>query len=129
MIAKVYQVDPLVCTRCGRRMSILAFVTDGFAIRRILDHLGLSAPEAEKPPPPREVLRVAEHDEGLGRAGGVGVTRTQCRPFPLERRGLSPVSPVAVGGRSRRRVALVSAPAATLEFHAAEPVTDRSAYR
>jgi hypothetical protein len=27
MIAKVYQVDPLVCTRCGQRMSILAFAT------------------------------------------------------------------------------------------------------
>jgi hypothetical protein len=24
LIAKIYQVDPLVCTRCGQRMSILA---------------------------------------------------------------------------------------------------------
>jgi hypothetical protein len=47
-------------------MSILAFVTDAFAIHRILDHLGLSTPEAEKPPPLREVLRVAEHGEGWG---------------------------------------------------------------
>jgi len=39
LIAKVYQVDPLVCTRCGKRMSLIAFVTD---------------------------LRVAEHDEGRG---------------------------------------------------------------
>ena len=45
-------------------MSIIAFVTDAFAIRRILDHLGLSMPEAEKAPPLREVLRVAEHGEG-----------------------------------------------------------------
>jgi len=66
LIAKVYQVDPLVCTACGRRMSIVAFLTDAFAIRRILDHLGLSTPEAEKPPPLREVLRVAEHGEGWG---------------------------------------------------------------
>jgi hypothetical protein len=66
MIAKVYQVDPLVCTRCGQRMSLLAFVTNAFAIRRILDHLGLSTPEAEKPPPLREVVRVAEHGEGWG---------------------------------------------------------------
>jgi hypothetical protein len=48
-------------------MSIIAFVTDQMAIGRILDHLGLSAPEAEKPPPPaREVLRVAEYAEGWG---------------------------------------------------------------
>jgi hypothetical protein len=65
LIAKLYQVDPLVCTRCGKRMSIIAFVTDRLAVARILDHLGLSVPEAEKPPPPaQEVLRVAEHGDG-----------------------------------------------------------------
>lgn len=58
------QVDPLLCVRCGQRMSMVAFVTDAFAIRRILDHLGLSTPEAERPPPLREVLRVAEPAEG-----------------------------------------------------------------
>jgi len=66
LIAKVYQVDPLVCTRCGKRMSIVAFVTDALAIRRILDHLGLSTPAAEKPPPSHEVIRLAEHGEGWG---------------------------------------------------------------
>jgi hypothetical protein len=66
MIAKVYQVDPLVCSRCGKRMSIVAFVTDDVPIRRILDHLGLSPPPEEKPPPIREVLREAEYGEGWG---------------------------------------------------------------
>jgi hypothetical protein len=66
LIAKVYQMDPLVCTRYGQRMSIVAFVTDFFAIRRILDHLGLSPQPQDKPPPIREVLRVAEHAEGWG---------------------------------------------------------------
>jgi hypothetical protein len=67
LIAKVYQVDPMVCTRCGKRMSVVAFVTDSGAIGRILDHLGLGNPEAEKPPPPRcEVLRVAEHGDAWG---------------------------------------------------------------
>ena len=61
------QVDPLICTRCGQRMSIVAFVTDSFAIRRILDHLGLSPPQQQqKPPPARDVLRVAEYGEGWG---------------------------------------------------------------
>jgi hypothetical protein len=59
-------VDPLLCARCGKRMSIVAFVTDAFAIRRILDHLGLSTPVVGKPPPLHEVLRVAEQAEGWG---------------------------------------------------------------
>ena len=45
--------------------------SSSFAIRGILDHLRLSTPQAEKPPP----LRVAEHGLGWGRAGTVGVTR------------------------------------------------------
>jgi hypothetical protein len=49
-------VDPLVCTRCGQKMQI----------RRILDHLGLSTPPQDEPPPVREILRVAEHGEGWG---------------------------------------------------------------
>ena len=66
LIAKVYQVDPLLCVRCGRRLSLLAVVTDAFAVRRILEHLGLSTPEAERPPPLREILRVAEPAEAWG---------------------------------------------------------------
>jgi hypothetical protein len=67
LIAKVYQTDPLVCARCGQRMSLIAFVTDQVAIGKILDHLGLSTSEAAKPPPPaRESLRVAEHGDGWG---------------------------------------------------------------
>jgi hypothetical protein len=67
LIAKVYQVDPLVCVRCGQRMGLIAFLTDQIAIGKILDHLGLSSPEAAKPPPPaREVLRMAKHADGWG---------------------------------------------------------------
>jgi hypothetical protein len=48
-------------------MSLIAFVTDPMAIGKILEHLGLSSPQAAKPPPPsREVLRVAEHADGWG---------------------------------------------------------------
>ena len=63
----IAKVDPLLCTGCGQRMSVVAFVTDSAAVRRILHHLGLSSPEAEKPPPPvPEILRVAEHGDGWG---------------------------------------------------------------
>jgi len=66
LIAKVYQVDPLVCTRCGQRVTAIAFLSDEISIRRILDHLGLSTPLQDRPPPAREVLRVAEQGEGWG---------------------------------------------------------------
>jgi hypothetical protein len=41
-------------------------VTDAVAVGRILEHLGLSTPQAEKPPPVRELVRVAEHGDGWG---------------------------------------------------------------
>jgi hypothetical protein len=50
----------------GKRMSVVGFVTDQVAIGRILDHLGLSAPQQEKPPAIREIVRVAEHGAGWG---------------------------------------------------------------
>jgi hypothetical protein len=66
LIAKIYQTDPLVCTRCGRKMQMIAFLTDQLSIRNILDHLGLSTPPQDKPPPAREILHVAEHGESWG---------------------------------------------------------------
>ena len=63
LIAKVFQADPLVCKRCGGPLTIVAYITDAVAIRRILDHLGLSPPE--KPPPEvRDVVRVPVDEEG-----------------------------------------------------------------
>jgi hypothetical protein len=47
-------VDPVLCARCGERICIVAFLTDAFAICKILDHLGLRTPEAQNPPPQRE---------------------------------------------------------------------------
>jgi hypothetical protein len=66
LISKVYQADPLVCRQCGGPLKAVAYVTDELSITRILNHLGLSPPPLEKPPPTREVLRVAEHGEGWG---------------------------------------------------------------
>jgi hypothetical protein len=47
-------------------MSILAFVSNQHSISRILEHLGLRSSELDRPPPPREILRVAEQGEGWG---------------------------------------------------------------
>ncbi len=63
LIANVFQADPLVCKRCGGPLEVVATITDTVAIRRTLDHLGLSPPE--KPPPDvRDVVRAPVEDEG-----------------------------------------------------------------
>ena len=63
LLAKVLQVDPLVCRRCGGPLKVVAYITDSLAIRQILDHLDLSPPE--KPPPDiRDVVRVPVDEEG-----------------------------------------------------------------
>ena len=60
----MYHADPLVCTGCGGPLKIVAYITDELSIRRILDHLGLSPPQQQKPPPTRELVRVPVDDEG-----------------------------------------------------------------
>ena len=42
MIRKVYEVDPLVCPRCGGRMRVVAFLTEPAVIDRIIRHLELT---------------------------------------------------------------------------------------
>ena len=52
MIRKVYEVDPMVCPKCGGQMKVVAFITNYAAVDRIIDHLKLTF-IAEKPPPSR----------------------------------------------------------------------------
>jgi len=63
MIRKVYEVDPLVCPRCGATMKVIAFLTEWAVVDRIIDHLKLTF-FAERPSPPQsayqEVLMAAE---------------------------------------------------------------------
>ncbi len=40
LLARIYEVFPLLCPRCGGEMRIIAVLTDGDAIRDILTHLG-----------------------------------------------------------------------------------------
>jgi len=39
LIAKVYEIDPLICTRCSSKMRILAVITDPGEVKKILRHL------------------------------------------------------------------------------------------
>ena len=50
MIKKVFQVDPLICPRCGFRMRVLSCIEDPPVVRRILDHLGLGDAHIRAPP-------------------------------------------------------------------------------
>lgn len=39
LIAKVYEIDPLLCPRCGSEMRLIAVITDPAEVRTILRHL------------------------------------------------------------------------------------------
>ena len=39
LIAKIYEVDPLRCRKCGSQMRVLALITDPEGVRKILKHL------------------------------------------------------------------------------------------
>jgi hypothetical protein len=53
LMRRVFEMDVLVCSRCGGRMSVLATIDDPAAIQRILTHLGLSTEAGEALPPAR----------------------------------------------------------------------------
>ena len=40
LLARIYEVFPLLCPHCGGAMRIIAFITDGPTVRGILAHLG-----------------------------------------------------------------------------------------
>jgi hypothetical protein len=41
LIARIYEVFPLLCPNCGGRMRIIAFITFSADIHKILDHIGV----------------------------------------------------------------------------------------
>jgi hypothetical protein len=46
LIARIYEVFPLLCPMCGGQMRIIAFITQSADIRQILDHI-----EVDSQPP------------------------------------------------------------------------------
>jgi hypothetical protein len=60
-IQKVWGTDPLVCPRCGEKMSVIALIEDQVVIKKILVCLDLW--EVPARPPPRPLLQdLAEYD-------------------------------------------------------------------
>jgi hypothetical protein len=43
LIARIYEAFPLLCPMCGGQMRLIAFITEGTQIRRILDHIGVDS--------------------------------------------------------------------------------------
>jgi hypothetical protein len=66
MIRKIYEVDPMLCPKCGGRMKVIAFLTEYAVVDRIIDHLKLRF-VAAKPPPSHvltEVMLMAAEESG-----------------------------------------------------------------
>jgi len=43
LIARIYEVFPLLCPMCGGQMRLIAFITEGTQIKKILNHLGVDS--------------------------------------------------------------------------------------
>jgi len=52
LIARIYEVFPLLCPMCGGQMRIIAFITFSADIYKILEHIGVD-PEAPRIAPAR----------------------------------------------------------------------------
>jgi hypothetical protein len=68
LIARIYEVFPLLCPLCGGQMRLIAFITEGTQIRRILDHIGVDSEPAHISPargPPLWDGCDAQTDEGV----------------------------------------------------------------
>ena len=50
LIRRVYEVDPLVCPRCGSEMRVIGFITEHSVINRILDHIRRRDTASRAPP-------------------------------------------------------------------------------
>ena len=79
LIRRVYEVDPLVCPRCGAEMRVVGFITQPHVIKRILDHLRKRNPVARPPPHPPQPVACPARDPPLRRPGAVR-RKERCRP-------------------------------------------------
>lgn len=52
LIARIYEVFPLLCPICGGQMRLIAFITNTTEVRKILEHIGV-APQPPRITPPR----------------------------------------------------------------------------
>ena len=58
-IKKIWEVDPLICPRCGGMMKIISFITEYQVIKQILEHIGLWQEKTERSPPAAQDVEVS----------------------------------------------------------------------
>jgi len=51
LIQKIYEVDPLICPKCGGEMRVIAFIEDYKIVKKILDYLGIYEFGKKRSPP------------------------------------------------------------------------------
>ena len=59
LIKRVYEVDPLVCPKCGAEMRIIAFIIDHDVMDVILRHLAKAGARSPRGPPSAAALSAA----------------------------------------------------------------------
>ena len=76
LIARIYEVLPLVCPSCGGSMSIIAFITDPIPLRAILSYLDLPS----RPPLLSPARAPPQTDFGFDQSSGFDPTDPE--PIP-----------------------------------------------
>jgi hypothetical protein len=82
LIARIYEVFPLLWPKCGGQMRLIAFITEGAQIRKILDQIGVDSEPPHISPAPGPPLWDecdAQTDEGF-----------TLSPFGIKRRNRHP---------------------------------------
>jgi len=54
LIQKIYEVDPLACSKCGGTMRVIAFIEDYKIVKKILDYVGIYEFGKKRAPPKME---------------------------------------------------------------------------
>jgi hypothetical protein len=51
LLRRVFEVDPLVCAKCGGKMRVISVILDPAVIKKILDHLRKKKDTGSRAPP------------------------------------------------------------------------------
>ena len=89
LIARIYEVVPLLCPLCGGQMRIIAFVTHRADIRQILEHIGADSEPPQISPalgPPLWDDRDAQVGEGAGGEPDWGMAAQSVSDYEVHQR-------------------------------------------
>ncbi|HEV8523477.1 MAG TPA: transposase [Terriglobales bacterium] len=97
LIKQVYELDPLLCPKCGGTMAIISFIErgQGEVIEKILRHCGLWEEEAARAPPGEQARGGCEYTRT--RWGGPAAPRASRR---------APAGALALSGRGQNSACL-----------------------